>query len=136
MKKPDSYYTHEIDEADLLSGDSQKVPYGLEGGVYFVRADKYVKIGFSRSVNSRFRDILRASPLVVVPVAFIKCDHASHALEVERAVHALFEGLRVRGEWFEWNDVIASYVADHAQSWPRAADRRQNGGRGGRRSCD
>lgn len=77
------------------------------GYIYFVAAGKHVKIGFARNVKSRIADIQ------VGHHEKLKLLHMEKGTMQDEAVfHALFSGLRYRGEWFHNAGDLADYIRD------------------------
>lgn len=78
---------------------------GLNGWIYFIRANDAIKIGFSVQPKSR--------------VASLQTSH-HHTLEVlatvptsligEREAHQRFEHLRIRGEWFRADKELFKFI--------------------------
>lgn len=73
--------------------------------VYFARRGKLIKIGWSRNVRYRVSE-LKAKLIGTVPG-----DRAE-----EKALHARFAHLRVRGEWFKKDEELLNYIRDSAQT--------------------
>jgi hypothetical protein len=92
-------------------GDSwrpTKHRYQHEGYVYVLRntATGDIKIGFSRNVLARLREIDIAHSR---PVELLAVLHGGETLE--RALYLRFAPCRLRGEWFEHRDDVASWLA-------------------------
>jgi len=75
--------------------------------IYFVTARDIgrVKIGFSEDPRNRFVKIRADSP---VPLALERICEGD--VEVERAIHAMFEHHRVVGEWFSLSDEVELFM--------------------------
>ena len=76
------------------------------GFIYVIRAGERVKVGFSRNVERRLREMQTHSPddlELVLAVA------GSPVLEHE--LHARFGDLSLRGEWFRYEQPIRDFVA-------------------------
>lgn len=78
--------------------------------VYFVRVDKYVKIGFSYQPEKRVKGLFRGNLIIVPddldraqPVELIKTIGECTAKD-EARLHAAFAAHRAAGEWFRASD--------------------------------
>lgn len=81
--------------------------------VYFALADEVrrVKIGMSVSPRDRISTINADSPVAVRLVGTMP-----GTAENESALHRRFRHLHVKGEWFEYRDELADYIAK-AEPW-------------------
>ena len=83
-------------------------PISEEGGqIYFVEAGDFIKIGFTRSPESRAQKMLTDSPheikvLHIEPGTF----------KQEKVFHRHFAALRVRGEWFHKNVELLEFIEE------------------------
>jgi hypothetical protein len=88
-------------------------------GVYFIRVEQFVKIGYSEDVRHRFRQLRSAMPFTVEPLGFIQCDTLEAAKALEAQLHERFRHLvSVRREWFRDHPSIRTFVRESAQLWP------------------
>lgn len=67
--------------------------------LYVIGADSLVKIGITKSVQSRLVGLQVASPIPITCLACFNIDE--HTREFERSVHLVLREKRVSGEWFE-----------------------------------
>jgi len=88
--------------------------------VYFIQAgeDGPIKIGFARDVGRRIANMRVANPAPLKLRANIPGDARD-----ERAFHARFANLRVRGEWFRPSDELLCFIA--AMPAPDSASKRR-----------
>lgn len=73
-------------------------------GYIYVIADKerkFAKIGMSRDVQVRLRDLQSYCPLPLEIVQAVRCTYARLR---EAKVHLTLRDLRIHGEWFHWNN--------------------------------
>lgn len=77
--------------------------------VYFIRSGAAgpVKIGYARDPYTRFMNLRTASPDEVSYLG-----HLPGGIEEERAVHARFAHLRIRGEWFRPAPELLDFIAE------------------------
>ena len=73
--------------------------------VYFVRDDKFVKIGRASNLSSRLKGLLTGTPRQLQLVAF-------DLLQDEGFWHRRFWGDHWRGEWFHYSSDIKQVTAD------------------------
>ncbi|MES2602127.1 MAG: GIY-YIG nuclease family protein [Pseudomonadota bacterium] len=66
-----------------------------EGKVYFLEGGGRIKIGHSRDVAARVRNIATSSPIKLGLLGSVDGSH-----KVEKAVHRMLAEHRVKGEWF------------------------------------
>lgn len=78
--------------------------------VYFIRAGKAVKIGFSGWPHSRMTDIQHTNPEKLELLGFIP-----GGLETERALHEEFAKHRLRGEWFRFTEEIQKFIREQTE---------------------
>ena len=78
----------------------------MSGFVYFVTDGEAVKIGFSGAPDGRVADLQISTPRELKPLAKFPGTMAD-----EQAVHALFQDLRIRGEWFRPDQRITDFIA-------------------------
>lgn len=89
----------------IVVNDKERSP--RPAWIYFLRANSWVKIGWTRNLASRLRELQVASPfrlrvLGVLPGAF----------DVERMLHRRYHRFWIRGEWFH----AASEIVDFART--------------------
>jgi len=77
-----------------------------KGGVYFIydSVKKAVKIGFTNELPKRLSDIQVGNSTELEVLEFIRCESAAAAELFESQLHATFEHLYIRGEWFEYKE--------------------------------
>lgn len=100
-------YQDELDERAVEM--SEYVKSNASGRVYFIfnPARNAVKIGYTRSVDRRFRNLQTASPDKLELLGYIKGNRSAEAEFHERfAIH------KSNGEWFEYVDEVKSAIAD------------------------
>jgi T5orf172 domain len=74
---------------------------------YFIQGEKtgLIKIGKSRDLPQRFKDLQAASPDILVVLK-------SHKGDVERTLHKAFASLRLHGEWFTPGQELLDFIRD------------------------
>lgn len=82
-----------------------------QGNIYFVRGDDKVKIGFSKDVESRIKDLQASSPLELSLLLTIK-----GTTKTENELHDRFDKYRIRGEWFRYEGELEEFVAASVQA--------------------
>lgn len=78
------------------------------GSIYFVSCDRPlfpIKIGFAGTVAERRQTLQTALPWPLVVLATMPGDH-----DAERALHARFASLRLRGDWFACGPDLLDFV--------------------------
>ena len=68
--------------------------------VYIIRADTFVKIGYSRDPNKRLLEMQTGSPHELSVLALFPCLTREAAAAKEKEFHILFSTWHHRGEWF------------------------------------
>lgn len=92
-----------------------------QGQVYFIRAGKMVKIGFSTRPLERLRYLQTSHPGQMEIIGTMK---GTYALEAK--LHGSFHRYWVRGEWFELSRDIVRYIeANTVEGQARAAAKRE-----------
>ncbi len=89
----------------------------LRGYIYII-ADKgrqFAKIGMSRDVISRFRGLQTACPLDLEVVSAHPCTYVRFR---EFKVHEQLSDLRLRNEWFSWNEIRITTAIEKALAIP------------------
>lgn len=99
----------------------------MSGFVYFItmEPDEYVKIGWAlHSPNGRMNTLQTGCPEALRLMAY-----APGSREDERRLHATFDGLRYRGEWFfnqhKLRDLIQYLSDDYPRETKSGADRQR-----------
>lgn len=87
----------------------QRIPKG--GYVYLLKGGGYYKIGLSRNVYRRWREVSPKLPFEVEIVCTIATDDM-HKLET--TLHKRFADKRENGEWFKLDDSDVEYVLELA----------------------
>ncbi len=83
--------------------DKEDTPDDNSGYVYFIKMQdgvehlSYVKIGYSKDVETRLQDLQVGSPFELVLLRRIFSENAS---ELEKEMHSKYAQYRTRGEWF------------------------------------
>lgn len=79
-------------------------------GVYFFYAESLglMKIGVSRNIAKRFRQLQQGFPAVLTVFQVIEGDDV-----VEKECHQTFAGVRVRGEWFTATPDLLEHVREY-----------------------
>lgn len=82
----------------------------MSGFVYFFAAHQVgmVKIGMTKNLKTRFRDIQALSPCQLEVVATISASGC--AIDLERKFHEKYQAHRKHGEWFIFADEIKADV--------------------------
>lgn len=73
--------------------------------VYFITDGRFIKIGFSGSVEVRLQAIQASTPYDLTLIGSI---HGGE--QVEQRIHSLFPHLRHRGEWFRQSPGLLAYI--------------------------
>lgn len=76
-----------------------------ESKVYFIQCDKAVKIGVSTNPKQRFGELQVGSPYELILLGVI-----NGTKETEQELHAKFDHLHLRGEWFKAHHELLDYV--------------------------
>lgn len=101
------YDTHDLDRwlaRRPINTLGDKVP--KSGFVYFVMfLDEYIKIGWSKDVHARIRELQTGSPEDLVLLGFCHGDPTD-----ERNLHHQFRHLRIRGEWFAADLTLQHFI--------------------------
>lgn len=67
-----------------------------------------VKVGISQAPHIRLRELQVGSPYKLAISVCILLDHRKFARDVESAVHASMENVRLNGEWFDIHPLEAT----------------------------
>lgn len=68
--------------------------------LYLIEAGGLYKIGISNNINNRIRELQTGCAHDVNCIAYYLTEKP--AIQVERALHKLFDKYRLRGEWFDF----------------------------------
>jgi hypothetical protein len=83
-------------------------PDGFKGYVYFIGSESGpVKIGYSKNPWARLSELQTASADELSVVATVKTTEDS-----ESSIHDALTDLRIKGEWFERNDLIIKVLSE------------------------
>lgn len=78
----------------------------IRGLIYFIRAHDRVKIGFTRALDARLRQIQKQVPYKIELLATLAGSPA-----LERDLHARFSTIAIHNEWFEFAAPIIEFLA-------------------------
>jgi len=73
--------------------------------IYFIQSGNYIKIGYTKNVESRIKALQTASPHSLNVVLTMP-----GGLRKEAELHSLFSHLKVRGEWFNATSELLNFV--------------------------
>lgn len=82
----------------------------LKTGVYFVKCEGFIKIGYAADVSIRFQSFRASNPFPVSLLLFIPTADIAAAEALERSLHLQFSPKRHRGEWFVYCPEIANFI--------------------------
>lgn len=71
------------------------------GHVYLMRCGARYKIGITNDLDRRLAQLGKQSPY---PIEVVHSIRAPYPKSIETRLHAMFDRVRVHGEWFEFND--------------------------------
>ena len=77
--------------------------------IYIFRSGKFIKIGYSKTVGSVYRRLATTqthNPNEVTLIKILKGD-----ITAEHKLHYILDAYRVRGEWFVYDDIVLSMIA-------------------------
>ena len=74
--------------------------------VYAMYAGDYIKIGITKNIESRVRQVQTGTPMVIDLVRYVGVDNRLSALKKEKEFHNLFKLHNTNGEWFGQAEVI------------------------------
>ena len=85
--------------------------------VYFIRAPQLglIKIGVANCIHRRLADFGQIIPLDLEVLGVMPCGRQSI---LEQMLHGKFRHLRERGEWFREDEVLLTYIKEHAHPVP------------------
>lgn len=95
-----------VDELELILAKSFR---GSRSIVYVIQCgadDGPLKIGVTEDLSERLRHLQLANPLPLRALVTLAGEQP-----LEKALHARFGALRMRGEWFEFSPEIVSFVS-------------------------
>lgn len=72
--------------------------------VYFLKSGEFIKVGRTRDLDRRKRQIQTGSPLECLYIGFVRftgCQASCDAGLVERTIHKILKPFRAHGEWFK-----------------------------------
>lgn len=103
-----------------------RVPKRRPCGVYFIRCERFIKIGYAGDVVGRLSALGVSSPFELVPLGYIPCESEREAKELEFVIHGHFEMFKLDGrrEWFTDAEPIRVFVSERGAAWPRVIPRR------------
>jgi hypothetical protein len=80
--------------------------------VYFIGnlSHKWVKIGYTKSLEKRLGDIQVGCPFPVDAIYTIESD-AKNVRKLEKSLHTKFKNYRMNGEWFRLSEEIEQFIA-------------------------
>lgn len=83
------------------------------GFVYFLlnSDSQAIKIGIASDVQSRFKDLQTATPVKLKILGTIEMESYEEAKEREKELQSKFASLHIRGEWFQADQEIYSYIS-------------------------
>jgi hypothetical protein len=102
----------------------QEIPWTWFSGVYFIRCESFVKIGYAYDVRKRLEGLQTSSPFTLEPLGFIRCESQEQAALLERSLHVRFSKYRRRNEWFVLTREIDACVCVECSLWPSPARKR------------
>ena len=121
IKQKAEAFTIDLKDWRLRSRRNRKsLAYGQRtlrkrGFIYVVRAGDRVKIGFSKDVRRRISELQTFFPdelelLLTAPGSIM----------IEHSLHARFKEFAIKGEWFQYAEPIAAFVANEKSRLARA----------------
>jgi transcriptional regulator with XRE-family HTH domain len=83
--------------------------------VYFIGANdiKMVKIGKSKNVEQRIKDLQLASPVALSLLLLIPYESEEDAYKAEREFHNIFNEYRASGEWFNFKGDLKNFITSN-----------------------
>jgi predicted DNA-binding transcriptional regulator AlpA len=78
----------------------------LSGRVYFLDGGDLIKIGFSKNIKQRLKEIRTYSPIKLKVLCMIRGGKLREA-----TIHAMFAHLRAHGEWFRATPELLAYIS-------------------------
>jgi hypothetical protein len=86
----------------------------IEGGVYFVLFQGFVKIGIPTDIKNRLKSVHSSHPLPLTLLGVIPLPPKMHRAK-ERSIHDQFAHLRQQGEWFRAEPELLQYIKENAR---------------------
>lgn len=68
--------------------------------VYFMSTQDYIKIGISKNLSSRIKQVQTGCPIRLRRVEYVNVESREIALKIEKLMHKEFSDLNTFGEWF------------------------------------
>ena len=78
--------------------------------VYFIKSDRYLKVGKAKDVESRMAELQVGNPVKLHLFGIIKCKSERHAFDMESRFHNWLKRHAHRGEWFNFNEAVKNRV--------------------------
>jgi DNA-binding XRE family transcriptional regulator len=76
--------------------------------IYLISCDdKFLKIGYTKNIKKRLRELQTSNPIKLELCHLIDGD-----VNLEKELHFMFKYLRSQGEWFDFDNSILQYFAD------------------------
>jgi len=76
--------------------------------IYFIRADKAIKIGYSKTIKGAVRRLRYFQTGNYQNLFIIKIIYGSPKFEAD--IHNLFKDIRIKGEWFLLDDELIWFI--------------------------
>jgi hypothetical protein len=76
--------------------------------IYFIRAEKAIKIGYSKTITGAIRRLKSFQTGNYQDLSIIKIIYGTHSLESD--IHKLFKDIRIKGEWFLHDDKLIWFI--------------------------
>ncbi|MEG0349548.1 GIY-YIG nuclease family protein [Enterococcus sp.] len=96
-----------------VNSNRRKKNENKEGYVYFVKSDdsnKFIKIGCTSNLDSRFKLLQTSSPYRLTIMGYIKITNFT---ELESDIHRYFQNFKKSGEWFAIDFDRMQEAAEH-----------------------
>ena len=88
-----------------------------------VHKSKEVKIGYTKDLDARLKQLQTASPYTLKVHETIPCTSEANARWVENCIHKEFSELRLSGEWFRWTANLGNFIRGLKEHDPAKQDR-------------
>jgi hypothetical protein len=112
---------------------SESSDFKPNGFIYFITDGKFIKIGFTKNVESRLVQLQTGNPKKLTILEVFK-----GSLEIEKYLHAIYNKYKISGEWFDIiniynkesiqnkiNDCINYFIGDFTKVFTNAANRKK-----------
>ena len=99
------YYQKEFKEG--MQGIRLMPSKNYSGYVYVIRIDEFYKIGISKNIKNRIRNIESSSPRQTELIFSKKFDNY---LKIEETLHERFKNKQVKNEWFKLTEDDLTYI--------------------------